>query len=58
MSPTTDTATNDLFKRHSIDHNRPPARLEKRHTPIPVSPERPIKNKEETNENEAFSFFD
>jgi hypothetical protein len=48
-SQTTDTTTN---------HNRPPARLEKRSSPISLSPERPIKNKEETNENDAFSFFD
>lgn len=57
-SQTTFTTTNGLLKDHSTDDNRPPARLEKRHTPISVSPERPIKNKQETNEDEAHSFFD
>jgi hypothetical protein len=36
----------DIFKRHSIDHDRPPARLEKRSSPLSLSHERPNKNKE------------
>jgi hypothetical protein len=52
------SATNDTVERHSIDHNRPPARLEKYSPPISASPERPIKSKEETNENDELSFFD
>jgi hypothetical protein len=55
---TPDTPIPDLLKRHSIDHSRPPARLENRNSPVSASPERPIKNKEETNENDAHAFFD
>jgi hypothetical protein len=43
-------STSDMFKRHSIDHDRPPARLENR-----ISSEQSNKNKEENNE---FSFFE
>lgn len=31
--------TNDMFKRHSIDDGRPPARLEQRTSPLSVSPQ-------------------
>ncbi|CAF4785856.1 unnamed protein product, partial [Rotaria magnacalcarata] len=34
-------STSSMFKRHSIDHDRPPARLEKRVSPLSVSVERP-----------------
>jgi hypothetical protein len=54
----TTTTTNETHNHHSIDHTRPPARLEKRDSPVSVTPERPIKSQEETNENDAFSFFD
>jgi len=50
--------TDDMLKHHSTNDNRPPARLEKRRSPPFVSPERPIKNKEETDENDALAFFD
>jgi hypothetical protein len=45
----------DLFKRHSIDHGRPPARLEKRNSPLSTSPERTNQIKEE---NSIFTFFE
>ncbi|CAF3728879.1 unnamed protein product [Rotaria magnacalcarata] len=47
-------STSSMFKRHSIDHDRPPARLEKRVSPLSVSVERPDKN----NENNPFSFIE
>jgi hypothetical protein len=43
-------SSSNMFKRHSIDYDRPPARLEKR-----ISPERLNQNKEEHN---VFSFFE
>lgn len=57
-SQTTDTTTHDILKHHSTDHNRPPARLEKRHSPVSFTPEQPIKTKEKTSENETHDFFD
>jgi hypothetical protein len=55
----TSQTTNGLHDHHSIDDNRPPARLEKRSPPpISLSPERPIKTKQETNEDDEHSFFD
>jgi hypothetical protein len=46
--------TSDLFKRHSIDLDRPPARLEKRNSPLSISPDRTNTIKEEDN---LFTFF-
>jgi hypothetical protein len=57
-SQTPDSTANSILKHQSTNHNRPPARLEKRDSPISLSPERPIKTKEETDENDAFSFFE
>jgi len=48
-------SSNDMFKRHSIDYDRPPARLEQRNSPLSISPERANQNKEENN---VFSFFE
>ncbi|CAF3664483.1 unnamed protein product [Rotaria sordida] len=54
----TNETTNDTLKHHSTDHDRPPARLEKRNPSLSVSPERPIKSNEQTNENDVSDFFD
>jgi hypothetical protein len=45
----------DLFKRHSSDSDRPPARLEQRTSPLSTSPNRtnPIKD----DEDNIFKFF-
>ncbi|CAF5121081.1 unnamed protein product, partial [Rotaria sp. Silwood1] len=48
----TDETTNELFEHHSTDYDRPPARFEKRRSPSSISPERPIKSNEQTNEND------
>lgn len=50
-------STSELSTTPTNDH-RPPARLEKRQSPLAKSPERTTKSKDETNDNEAFSFFD
>ncbi|CAF1415212.1 unnamed protein product [Adineta steineri] len=50
ISPT----TNDTFTQDLVDYGRPAARLEKHHSPIPVSHKSPIKNKEK----EGDDFFD
>ncbi|CAF0743262.1 unnamed protein product [Rotaria sordida] len=55
---TLQTKSTYLYKKHSIDNDRPPARLEKRTSPSSVSPERPNKNNEENNENNPFSFIE
>ncbi|CAF3059762.1 unnamed protein product [Rotaria socialis] len=47
-------STSSMLKRHSIDHDRPPARLEKRISPLYASVERSDKN----NENNPFSFIE
>lgn len=48
-------STSDIFKRHSTDYNRPPARLETRNSSSSNSPERLNQTKEENN---IFSFFE
>ncbi|CAF4592497.1 unnamed protein product [Rotaria sp. Silwood1] len=53
----TDETTNELFEHHSTDYDRPPARFEKRRSPSSISPERPIKSNEQTNENDVYDFF-
>ena len=55
-SRTTDSPPNGFAKQHSIDQTRPPTRLKNRDSP--VSPERPIRNREEKNEDDAFAFFE
>ncbi|CAF0974361.1 unnamed protein product [Rotaria sp. Silwood1] len=55
---TLQTKSTYLFKKHSIDLDRPPARLEKRVSPLSVSPDQPNKNNEENNENNPFSFIE
>lgn len=61
-SPTFDQQTprnNNLQQHDSADeHPRPPARLEKRASPVSVSPERPIRSREETNESKIHDFFE
>ncbi|CAF2651593.1 unnamed protein product [Rotaria sp. Silwood2] len=57
-TPRTDETTNDILKHHSTDHDRPPARLEKRSPPSSISPERPIKSNEQANENDVYGFFE
>ena len=51
-------STNDLFKRHSVDNDRPPARLEQRISPLSYSPEQPNKYKEKNTENNLVSSLD
>ena len=53
-SRTPDSVTHDLYKHHLTDDTRPPARLKNRSP----SPERPIKSREEKNEDDAHDFFE
>jgi hypothetical protein len=43
-----------MFNRYSVDYDRPPARLEKRNSPLSISPERTNEN----NADNAFSVFE
>lgn len=51
-------STSSMLKQQSLDHDRPPARLEKRNSSLSMSPEQPHKTNGENNENNPFLFIE